>query len=63
MLPLTPRQKEVMTHISQGEKAKEVGRALGISPRTVEALVHNILERLGAKNTPHAVAMFVRDVS
>jgi DNA-binding CsgD family transcriptional regulator len=32
MLPITERQKEILAHIADGETAKEVGRALGITP-------------------------------
>ncbi|MDO5290395.1 MAG: PAS and helix-turn-helix domain-containing protein [Pseudomonadota bacterium] len=34
--PLTPREREVAAHLMQGLTAKETGRALGISHRTVE---------------------------
>src|SRR5262245_8576728 len=33
---LTPREREVLTQIAGGASNKEVGRRLGISPRTVE---------------------------
>ena len=35
---LTPREREVLQLISNGQSNKEAGRELGISPRTIEAL-------------------------
>ena len=48
---LTPREKIVLGQILKGLSSKEAGRALGISPRTVEFHRANVLEKTGAKNT------------
>jgi DNA-binding CsgD family transcriptional regulator len=48
---LTPRERMALAHIVRGASAKEVGRSLGISPRTAEFHRANILQKLGAKNT------------
>lgn len=47
---LTPREIEVLAEVVKGASAKEAGRALGISPRTVEVHRSNILHKLGVKN-------------
>jgi len=47
---LTTRELEVLGRIAQGASNKEVGRELGISPRTVEVHRARIMEKLGAKN-------------
>jgi two-component system, LuxR family, response regulator FixJ len=47
---LTPREGEVLAHISAGESNKEVGRSLGISTRTVEVHRAHIMEKFCAKN-------------
>ena len=54
---LTPREKVVLGQIMKGLSSKEVGRALGISPRTVEFHRANVLEKTGAKNTAGLVRL------
>ncbi|WP_224701118.1 response regulator transcription factor [Devosia aquimaris] len=48
---LTPREREVLQLITNGQSNKEAGRALGISPRTVEVHRARVMEKLGARNT------------
>lgn len=48
---LTPREREVLQFITNGQSNKETGRALGISPRTVEVHRARVMEKLGARNT------------
>ena len=48
---LTPREREVLQHITNGESNKEAGRELGISPRTIEVHRARVMEKLGARNT------------
>jgi len=48
---LTPRERVALAHIVRGASSKEAGRALGISPRTVEFHRANIMQKLGTKNT------------
>lgn len=48
---LTPREREVLQLISNGQSNKEAGRELGISPRTVEVHRARIMDKLGARNT------------
>jgi len=43
---LTPREKEVFEGVCKGLAAKEIGIALGISPRTVEHHRENIGRKL-----------------
>ena len=47
---LTAREREVLGRIAEGASNKEAGRALGISPRTIEVHRARIMEKLGAKN-------------
>jgi DNA-binding CsgD family transcriptional regulator len=47
---LTPRERAVLAHLVTGATSKEAGRALGISPRTVDFHRADILKRLNAKN-------------
>lgn len=44
---LTGREREVATHIGQGESNREIAEALVLSERTVETHISNILNKLG----------------
>jgi len=48
---LTPREREVLQLITNGQSNKEAGRDLGISPRTIEVHRSRVMEKLGARNT------------
>ena len=45
-LPLTEREREVLSHVARGESYKAVGEALFISPKTVENHVRNTMAKL-----------------
>jgi predicted ATPase/DNA-binding CsgD family transcriptional regulator len=45
---LTVRQREVATLVAAGHTNRQIGRALGISEKTAEIHVHNIMERINA---------------
>jgi DNA-binding NarL/FixJ family response regulator len=44
--PLTDREREVLQYVARGKTYKELGLALGISPKTAENHVRNILGKL-----------------
>jgi two-component system, LuxR family, response regulator FixJ len=50
-MQLTPREREVLQLITNGQSNKEAGRELGISPRTIEVHRARVMEKLGARNT------------
>ena len=54
---LTPREIEVVRLIALGYDRNELGVELKISPRTVEKHVKHMIEKLGARNRPHLVAL------
>jgi DNA-binding CsgD family transcriptional regulator len=58
--PLTPREVEVMERLSNGETSREVARALGISPHTVNSLLERVFEKLDANDRAQAVAIALR---
>ncbi|HVF07741.1 MAG TPA: response regulator transcription factor [Actinomycetota bacterium] len=53
---LTPREMEILVMISRGATMRQVGRALGISPRTVETHVAKLYRKLGVRTRVQAVA-------
>jgi non-specific serine/threonine protein kinase len=54
--PLTPREWEVARHITQGLSNREIGKALAISERTVDAHVQHILNKLGFNSRTQVAA-------
>jgi RNA polymerase sigma factor (sigma-70 family) len=52
---LTTREREVLDCATKGMHAKEIGRALGISPRTVEVHKARIMAKLGVRNIAELV--------
>jgi DNA-binding NarL/FixJ family response regulator len=53
---LSPREREVIRLIAGGKSSKEIGRALAISPRTVDTYRNRLMDKLGL----HSVADVVR---
>jgi FixJ family two-component response regulator len=47
---LSPREREVMTYLTKGLHAKEIGEQLGISHRTVEVHKAHIMEKMGVRS-------------
>jgi DNA-binding CsgD family transcriptional regulator len=57
---LTPREMEALILTADGKTAKEIGRILDISDRTVEAYLLSARHKLGAENTVKAIAKAVK---
>lgn len=58
---LTPRERDVLVQIAAGASNKEAGRALGISPRTIEVHRARIMEKLGARNAADLVRIVLSE--
>ncbi len=55
--PLTEREQEVLAHLAQGMKNKDIAVELFITERTVKFYVSAILGKLGASNRTEAVTI------
>ena len=58
---LTPREREVLELVVQGQQYRQIAAALGISPRTVEVHRARLMEKLGARNISELVRMSLSD--
>ncbi len=56
---LSPREREIVTRLTQGLTSKEMARELGLSPRTVEMHRARLLMKLGVRSTPQLLAKLV----
>ncbi|MGI9449692.1 MAG: response regulator transcription factor [Geminicoccaceae bacterium] len=56
---LTPREREVLEHLVAGRSNKEVGRELGISPRTVEIHRARLMEKMAADSLAQLVRLAI----
>jgi DNA-binding NarL/FixJ family response regulator len=57
---LTRRDVEVARLLAKGLENVEIAAAMGLSERTVKAVVHTITRRLGLRNRTHVVAHAMR---
>ena len=55
---LSAREDEVLRLLAQGRTDREIAMSLGISPRTVETHVSNILQKLGVRNRAEAAVRY-----
>jgi DNA-binding NarL/FixJ family response regulator len=58
---LTPREREVLRLLSDGNSNEQIGAILSISPQTVRTHVQKAMEKLGASTRVQAVATALRD--
>ena len=57
---LTAREVEVLRHLADGNRNKDIGDRLFISEETVKVHIKHIMEKLGANDRTQAVAIGVR---
>ncbi|MGH2663369.1 MAG: response regulator transcription factor [Actinomycetota bacterium] len=58
--PLTPRQRQVLTLVSEGKTIREIALELDRSPFTIKGSMETIYERLGALDRVQAVSIALR---
>lgn len=54
-LPITPREREVLSWLAAGKTDRDIGEILGMSPRTVQKHLQHIYEKLGVETRTAAV--------
>jgi len=57
---LTPREVEVLRHVADGNRNKDIAERLFISEETVKVHVKHVMEKLGASDRTEAVAIAIR---
>ncbi len=57
---LTSREREILMHIAEDKKNKEIADLLGISVRTVQAHRTNLMDKLGAHDRTELVKYAIR---
>lgn len=57
---LTPREREVLTHLADGESNAEIGEKLFISPKTVARHRENIMQKLNLHSRTELVKYAIR---
>jgi DNA-binding NarL/FixJ family response regulator len=58
--PLTSRELDVLRHVAGGNRNRDIATRLGISEETVKVHVKHIMEKLGATDRTHAIAIATR---
>ena len=54
---LTPREREILPHLTEGSGQREVARQLRMSLKTVNTHLHNLRSKLGVHSTLEAAAL------
>lgn len=57
---LTRRERQILTRLVAGERAREISQSLGIRPNTLRSHTQNILRKLGARSKVEAVSLVLR---
>jgi DNA-binding NarL/FixJ family response regulator len=60
-IELTEREQEVLDLICKGMSNTEISKFLGVSARTVDGHRAHLLEKTGAKNSPHLVMFAIKN--
>ena len=54
------REEEVLAHVADGNRNRDIGRRLFISEDTVKAHMQQIMQKLGARDRTHPLTIAVR---
>ncbi len=56
-LPLSKREREIMTLAAAGGQSSDMAESLFLSPETIKSHIQNAMAKLGAHTRAHAVAI------
>lgn len=59
VMQLSRRQEQIIELVAEGYSGKEVARALGMSPKTVDTHIQRIFDRYGVRNRAGVVARWM----
>jgi DNA-binding NarL/FixJ family response regulator len=59
IMQLSRRQEQIIELVAEGYSGKEVARALGMSPKTVETHIQRIFDRYGVRNRAGVAARWM----
>ena len=57
---LTRREREVVEHLVNGKKSKEIAAALSVSPRTIEVYRRHVMQKMRVPSVAHLVRMVLQ---
>jgi DNA-binding NarL/FixJ family response regulator len=57
---LTEREIEVLRHVAEGERNRDIGEKLSIAEETVKVHLKRIMDKLGARDRTHSVSIAAR---
>ncbi len=57
---VTPRQSEILALIASGFSDRQIGKRLGVSPRTIESHLQRLYQQNGIHKRAEAVAAWLR---
>ena len=58
--PLTEREVEVLQHVPEGNRNRDIAQRLFVSEETVKVHIKHIMDKLGASDRTHAMAIAAR---
>ena len=57
---LTPRQREIVQCLAEGQSAKQIAKTLNLSARTVEDHKYRLMETLGIENSAELIHFAIK---
>ncbi len=58
--PLSPREREILKYIAEGNSNKRIAWVLGVGEQTIKNYIASIMRKLNASDRTHAVVLAIR---